>query len=545
MLERALGVRTRRRKRCEQRTIVRPRRHGRKRPGRGAHGGHGYRDSDMAGARQQVRGAADVVFAHCLAVIGDEAAAEDVARTAFLRAGPWRATLLGHARHEAVRRAEDLELLAGPPAGPIGTDADVTTVARVLARSRPPLERAIIDLRARTGTDRTALGRALGVTAQAAADRAAGTGETWDSTLDPALLAFLGPGGCDGLAAIVGSDTSRDAPREPDGDTSDGPPTETIPPPSTYAELLALVPAVAAHTAGCDACGDRRRAMVSVRTLFGGDSSAETPASVRAESRRSRVRRPAGLAPPIERGADGRRPVRILAGAAALLLLIGAASAAVINATDDEPHADAVGGRSQSWPAGGPTRSTPRPSGPAPPAIPIRNESAHPVRWRAAPAGPGWRSRRRKARCRRAARPRALLRSPVIPLKAAPTSLLTVTADDGTAVAAELRWTVERAPEVEAALEGCTVKAIVADSGELSEVTLHVRNGADQAIPMTPRDDQWEGDTAVVVDAGGLVGGGGRRARQRGQDRGSGRRYHTVLLTRRGTPVRTMWTSPQ
>ena len=450
----------------------------------------------MAGARQQVHGAADVVFAHCLTVLGDEALAEDAARTAFLRAGPWRATLLGHARDQAVRRAE--ALTAQHPALVIDGDTEVTDVARALAHTRPPLERAIIDLRSRTGTDRLALGRALGLPAAAAADRATAVGDVWDSELDPALLAFLGPGDCGLLATILGGEptgdaagASADVPEASDRGDVNG--VALAAPPASLTELLALVAPVAAHTAECEVCADRRRAMVSVRTLFGGSTDAGAPASVRMESRRSRVRRPVGLPPPIDQRPDrGRRVQAWLAIAAVVLALVGAVAVAVVNGQDSRPREDAVGELTKL--ATGPVSLVlvTSPIGSSATAVRISNEASHPVRWRAAPTAAWVALSPSEGRLGPGGTATAVAQVASDSPEGALTSLLTVTADDGTAVATELHWTVERAPDVQAALRGCVVKATVAEAGEVSEVTLHVRNGDEKTISMAPQGDGWE-----------------------------------------------------
>lgn len=439
--------------------------------------------STMAGATQQAKGAADVVFGHCLAVVGDRGLAEDAARVAFLRAGPWRSTLLAHARHEALRRAEEG---AGAPADDrLAPEADVTMVARALAFSRPPFERAVIDLRSRTGADRTALGRALGLPPTVAADRAAFVAEGWDHDLDAALLAYLGPGECDELAGVLGYEPADD----------DEGPVERPPyaPPAAVAGLLALAPAVAAHTAECAVCLDRRRAMASVRTLFTLSPATDTPPSVRAEARRSRMRRPVGPPPSIEpQDTATQRWIRLVAVAAAALLVAGTVTALVVRRDSGSTGTDPVGDLTKV--ARGPLSLAvvTTPLGPSATAIRIRNDAAHPVRWRAAPAA-GWVA---LSPSEGTLSPGATAVATARPVHDSPegdiSSLLTITADDGTAVATELRWSVERAPDVQAVRDGCRITATVADDGDVSAVVLRVRNGADQEVVMTRRDDQWD-----------------------------------------------------
>lgn len=437
----------------------------------------------MAGATQQGKGAADVVFAHCLAVIGDRGVAEDAARVAFLRAGPWRSTLLAHARHEALRRAETGA--GGPDYGRLAPDADVTMVAHALAFSRPPFERAMIDLRSRTGADRAALGRALGLPPAVATDRAAFVAEGWDHDLDAALLAYLGPGECEELATVLGCELPPD-----DDGPAEKPPYVPRP---TVDGLLALAPAVAAHTAECAVCLDRRRAMASVRTLFTLSPLTDTPSSVRAEARRSRMRRPVGPPPGIEpQGRAAQRWIRLVAAAAAALLVAGTGTAIVVRRDAGTAGKDPVGDLTKV--ARGPLSLAvaTTPLGPSATAIRIRNDAAHPVRWRAAPTA-GWVA---LSPSEGTLSPGATAVATARPVHDSPegniSSLLTITTDDGTAVATELHWSVERAPDVQAVRDGCRITATVADDGDVSSVVLHLQNDSEREMVMTRREDQWE-----------------------------------------------------
>src|SRR5438067_1447494 len=174
---------------------------------------------------------ADQAYGHSLAVLGDPDAAAEVALLALRRAGRSRASVLAHARFGALQQADAHG--SSDPAEVL--PVDVIGRARLLAATRPPTERALLDLRARL--DRAGLGRALGVPAAEATERADAVGSAWDRELDPLLMASLGPGDCTDLAVLLAA-----GPR------------------STLGELLSVGPTVAAHIETCAVCADRRRA---------------------------------------------------------------------------------------------------------------------------------------------------------------------------------------------------------------------------------------------------------------------------------------------
>lgn len=88
-----------------------------------------------------------------------------------------------------------------------------------------------------------------------AAQWLAGAPGASEQDLDPALMAWLGPGTCAELATIVTHAA------DPDGGT----PQEGV----SLARALEVAPEVADHVGGCPACSDRLRAMVSVGELLG------------------------------------------------------------------------------------------------------------------------------------------------------------------------------------------------------------------------------------------------------------------------------------
>lgn len=448
------------------------------------------------------------MYSHCEAVTGDARAGAAAAEAAFLHAGPWRATLWAHARHESLLRSPDP---LDPAAVDVADGADVRDVARLLAATRPATERAVLDLRTRV--DRVGFARALGMAVAGAADRADALARDWDRTLDPALLAHLGPGGCDDLAALLGGGDRRRAGADDagadDGGDDVAPPaeparTDALPDgpepadpaagsrlPATVAELLARGQAVATHAAGCERCADRLRAMVSVRALAL-SGWAIAPAGVRAEARRSRVRRPSGMPPGLDPAASTRRML-IPAAAAMVLVLLAAAIAGFVVVRDGgdtgRSRVDALTRR----PAQGnilDVAASPLDDSQA--TLRIENKGSREVRWRADPAAP-WLS---VAPTSGRVAPGQTAYAVVQVLPSSPEGLLrssvTVTGNDGSVAAADLRWIVEREPELETSLAACAVRAAVVEDGQVRSVTLHWRNGAEGATEMSAAgDDVW------------------------------------------------------
>ena len=246
---------------------------------------------------------ADQAFGHCFVVLNDAEAAADAALTALRRAGRSRSSVLAHARYQALERAAAVT----PPSPDTPAPDDLLELAILLAATRPPAERAVLDLRSRL--DRAEFGRALGLPAAIAADRADAIGEDWDRDLDPLLMARLGPGDCLLLAAVLA-----------DGDLAH----------PTLADLASIGSAVAAHVADCEVCTDRHRAMVSVRALLAQVEVPPAPEAVWEAARRSRRMRPAAAPPPLD--PRRRRPLVVAAAVLAALALIGglAATAAAL-----------------------------------------------------------------------------------------------------------------------------------------------------------------------------------------------------------------------
>ena len=417
-------------------------------------------------------GVADHAYNHCLAVLGDTEAATEAAAIAVRHGGRPRWAVLGHARHEALLRPPALP--EGEPAG----HASLVEVARWLAAPRPPEERALLDLADRHELDRAALGRAWGTSPAEVADQLSAVDETWTRELDPALLLWLGPGECGELATILPPE--RDA-------------AGTVP----SAPLQSLAPHVRAHVDDCEACGDRMRAMVSVRTLLATAPFEHAPQEVRATGRRRR-RRPVPVP-----AATARRPRRrfwTIGGAAATIvaIVVAVVALAVMGDRDD--------GRLEALtvvPAGGgalvvePDHMLDHDS----PPLSLRNTSTRKLSWTArtkdflvlVPASgelaPGARARVRVALAPNA--PEGTLRTAV-----------TFSADDGSTVALQFESVVERAPDIDASARACAVTAAVEDEAELAAVLLHWRAGVEEfSVGMDERDD--EVFAGVLPSAGG------------------------------------------
>jgi BACON domain-containing protein len=395
---------------------------------------------------------ADQAYGHCLAVLGDPEAAADAAVVALRRAGRSRLSVLAHARHQALERAEGV---SGPaPETPV--PADVAQLARLLALTRPPVERALVDLRGRL--DRGGLGRALGMAAGDAAARSDAACEVWDRELDPLLLASLGPGDCPDLAAVLAE----------------------APPPTTLGELTAAGPAVAGHVAGCEVCGDRLRAMVTVRGLQS-QGPTDVPDAVRESSRRSRRMRPGAGPPPLE---PGRRlpPVLVVAGVALAVVLIAGGAALGISRMH---HGDQAGrvARLTRLPVGGGVLSIAADGN----VVRVTDRAGHAVHWQATSDAPWLVIRPSSGRLDPGGVAELAVRvapsSPEGPVRAT----VTVSADDGSAAATTYATTVERPPDVAASVDACTVSATADDESGITGVDLHwSAAGAEHATSMTP-----------------------------------------------------------
>ena len=429
---------------------------------------------------------ADVAYSHALAIVGDTATAERVALAGLRRGGRSRTLVLAHCRHVG------LTLAPAPDRDGFAATGDLPTLARQLAFSRPAVERCIVDLDARLGVDRARLARVLGLPPAAAAARAAEVQLAWERELDPVVLAAMGPGQCMTLAEIL---AAADLWPGEEGDE---------PPPVTVAALAAAGPDVAEHAAGCSLCGDRLRAMVSVRTLLAQQPQEPAPAAVRAAV--ARLRSP--TAPPAlgqtSNVATRQRLVRLVVAIAALVL-VGALMLRFADSSDDDE------GAAPGPPVG--STSTDLVLAAAATALPtqatLRNDGDEAISWTTASdtewvvASPrtGTLEPGERVRLRIAA---DTVRAPEG--QSRPT--ITVTGDDGSAAVARFDVVIETKPDVAAALTGCTVTASVEDDSEIADVTLTYAGGR---VAMEQTESGWSADlpagagqwSVTAVDARG------------------------------------------
>lgn len=421
---------------------------------------------------------ADHAYAHAVAVLGAGEPALEAAIVAVRRGGRSRSAVLGHTRAESLLRSAD--------AASVDLDRpipdDLTALAGILAATRPPVERAVIDLEGRHGLDRPGFGRALGTSTAAAGTRASEVGVTWERVLDPVVLARLGPGGCDGLAAALGatlgspesSGTGDDAGGSgtSDGTSSGGgdPPRVA---PQTLRELVGLGPAVIDHAAGCSVCADRLRSMVSVRSLLAQRALDAAPSPVRAAAAPSRLRRPAAP-PPLEPAPVARRWFRPVLSVVLATVVAGGGGAIAANLRTPGRETGTVEALTRMPEAGSVLVASPAAiEGRAPAPVKLANTSDDAVEWVAA-ADAGW-LRVVPTEGRLAARRSTRLRLRVA--DDAPEGELRgsvqITGRDGSASVVLLTTRVERAPDVAVTTAGCTVEATVEDEGEIAGAQLH------------------------------------------------------------------------
>lgn len=425
-------------------------------------------------------------FGHCLALVRDEEAATPLAVAAVRRGGRTLGAVLGHSRAQA------LAALAAQPAPPVtfGPDAGPGEVAWALAASRPPLELALVDVSARYGLSRAGLGIALLLTPSAAASRVAAVHRAWDAELDPALLAWQGPGDCEGLAeALAGRAASVD-------------------------DLLALAPAVAGHTAECPACADRQRAMASVRMLLAGTPLPLPPLAVSVAASGSRLQPPV---PPPALQPGRRRPGPLaLAVAAAVLAVAGLAGLFTADRRHDDRRRQSLLALTKLPVDTGSLLLVPASLPPAAREVSLANGSGAEVTWEAAADAP-W-LEVSPAAGRLAPGDAQVLLLQGWPPEGDVRASVRVSGDDGSAAMATVSGTVEHPPDLGAAADGCVVTADVEDEGDVS-LTLHWRVGAfEQTVPMSvPADAKSFGSLpsggAPVVWWVSAVDGRGNQAR--------------------------------
>jgi hypothetical protein len=396
-------------------------------------------------------------------VLRQPSAAQKAAAAAVRVAGASTVAALAAARHEAL--IEVGHIPAPPPIDPV----DLSGLAWVLTGTRPPEERALADLDLRHGLDRAGLGEALGVTPARAAAQATEVEATWARELDPALLAWLGPGECAELADLLAGH----------GVTSPQPPID---------RLLAVAGEVAAHVTTCEECADRERAMVSVRSLFAQAALESAPLPVRQAERRMRRR------PSLPRSVTRSRRRRVAASALVAALALTGALALIDARKDEEPSGSAGPGSLVLGPTSLSLGSS---------QLSIANGSGRAVTWRALSNAP-WieivpASGQLEAGESTTLGVRTLDSSPEGDIKGE----VTVIASDGSAAAAVVSGYVDRPPQVAASADGCAVTATAEDEDAIMSVVLQWPGGQ---VPMERDDEMYraelpEGTSSYFVAA--------------------------------------------
>lgn len=392
-------------------------------------------------------------FGHCLALVRDEETAARLAVVALRRGGPSLGAVLGHARHQALAVVGE----AAPPAA-LAVSVGPSEVAWALAWTRPAIELALVDLGGRYRLGRAGLGLALRTTPSAAAARVAAVGRQWDAELDPALLAWMGPGECEELAAVLSGVSTGDP-----------------------AALVDIAGEVAGHATTCPACADRLRAMPSVRHLLNSTPLPIPPAEVAAAANGSRLQPPVPP-PPIDPG--HRRPrVRTLAAAVVVLVVSGVTAIAVLATRDRSGETAALQALTRLPLDASSLQLAPADLEPSTGEVSLANDSSEAVSWEAA-ADAQW----------LAVSPASGRLEPgdqqVLLLQGSPPegevrASVRVTGDDGSTTVAAVAGTVERPPDLGAAADGCTVTADVEDEANVA-LTLHWRDaGGDHTAAMT------------------------------------------------------------
>lgn len=384
-------------------------------------------------------------FGHCLMLVRGEAVATDLAVVAVRRGGRALGAVLGHARAQALAFVAEHP----PPPVDIPPHAGAPDVALALAATRPALELAVVDLSGRYGLSRSGLGIALRMTPSSAAAKVAEVAQAWEAELDPALLAWLGPGECEELTRLLTAAPSGDA-----------------------AQLLTLGAEVSSHIGSCSACSDRRRAMPSVRQLVTGTPLHPPPVTVIAAASGSRLQPP--VPPPPLEPRRHRVPVRAVAAAAAVVAGAGVV-AAVAEARRDDRRTSALAALTRLPIDASALQLVPSTIDVATRQVSLTNTSGVTVGWELATDAPWLEAV--PASGRLGPGETTVLRLDGSPPEGEVRAWVRVTGEDGSASAAALAGTVEHPPDLGADAEACVVRATVEDEGEVV-VVLHWRDGA-------------------------------------------------------------------
>lgn len=342
-------------------------------------------------SRRRRTGTAAAAYSHALALTGDPVVAADIAATALRRGAHSRSAVLAHARHLTASRAtstSDPDSLAS---------RDLRSLALQLSATRPVEERSLVDLQLRYGLDHGSFARALGVSAARSRARSSSIATTWGETLDPAMMASLGPGSCDGLSALL-VETGVRAPSEPtrvdalaatgtDTTVTAASPADVLSP--TVSSLVSVAPAVLTHTKTCDVCAQRLKLMTPVRSLVGQLAPEEVPQSVQDAARSARRLLPTPLPPSIDANRIDPRRLRTIALTVLVAFVILGAGFGVFNlvTSSSESQSQRVAKLVESAPVSS-LLATPSVITSGNSTAALANNSAQPVLWRAETSAP-------------------------------------------------------------------------------------------------------------------------------------------------------------
>ena len=413
---------------------------------------------------------ADHAYTHCRALLGDDPVAADHAVLAVRRGGRSRSAVLAFARAASLPLAQSRWPASADQVLALAVPTSLPEIAPLLAATRPPVERAVVDLALRHGLDRSGVGRAYGLAPAAAAARIGAVTAAWAADLDPVLLAWLGPGDCPDLVGLL----------------------DDLAPFATVADLLAGGPAVATHVAQCERCHDRMRAMVSVPDLVGQRPLEEAPVEVGLVARRNRFRPPASAPPSIDPQRRRRWPgLAVAAGVVAGLCLIGAGTAALADRSSSQDRRNHRVAALTKVASAGALQLSPTVVRAESGALLLRNLSTHTITWQAS-AGASWVTLRpTSGRLAAGAVVEIVTQVTATAPEGDLRSTVTAIGDDGSATGAVVETTVEHPPTLAASIEGCSVTATAEDQGSVTSVLLHwheagARPADERSVAMVP-----------------------------------------------------------
>lgn len=316
---------------------------------------------------------AAIAYSLALSVLRREPEAELVAINSLRKGSHSRICVIAHARSQSLQRLG--EFVITPPEELAANE--VRDLAIQLTGTRPGLERAIVDLELRYSLDANNFARALGVSTERALELSKNIAATWAEELDPAMLAWLGPGSCSELQTIL---VEHGVAQESDQSRPD----------MSIGELLGVVPSVSLHATSCTACTERVRMMVSVRNVVSQLPIETVPSLVAKAAHSSKRRLPNPLPPSIEpkRIDLSRTRSLVMSGSAiALVALSGIVGVTLVADRNDDQQKNRVAQLVKSAPAsqllGTPSIITPKTTTAA-----IANNGNEVILWHATSSAP-------------------------------------------------------------------------------------------------------------------------------------------------------------